>query len=82
MAQFPKYRTIIASDVNERDGVGVEIYRDNELVIDIFRDDKQLTRTVTIYKNEIGLELLEECIDIFKKKIQWDFIDYNIPDLP
>ncbi|NBB32083.1 hypothetical protein [Cellulophaga sp. BC115SP] len=75
--EFPKDRTIVASDVNLRDGIGVEIYRNDELVVEIFRDDTQLTRTVTIFKQEIGLELLEECIEIFKKEIPWDFIDYD-----
>jgi hypothetical protein len=74
---FPKDRTIIASDVILRDGIGVEIYRNDELVIEIFRDDKELTRTVSIYKQEIGLDLLEESIEIFKKEIPWDFIDYS-----
>ena len=46
--EFPKDRTIIASDVSDRDGIGVEIYRDNELVV-----------------------------EIFKKEIPWDFINYN-----
>ena len=75
--EFSKDRTIIASDVNERDGIGVEIYRDNKFVVEIFRDDTKRTRTVTVFKEDIGLELLEECIAIFKKEIPWDFIDYN-----
>lgn len=75
--EFPKDRTIIASDVHLRDGIGVEIYRNDELVVEIFRDDTQLTRTVTIFKQEIGLDLLEECIGIFKQEIPWDFIDYD-----
>jgi hypothetical protein len=32
-----KDRTIIASDVNKRDGIKVEIYRNDELLIEIFR---------------------------------------------
>ncbi|MNR21139.1 hypothetical protein D3C85_1380220 [compost metagenome] len=75
--EFPKSRTIVASDVNLRDGIGVEIYRNDELVVEIFRDDTKLTRMVTIYKQEIGLDFLEECIEIFKKEIPWDFIDYH-----
>ena len=70
-------RVIIASDVNERDGIGVEIYHDDKLVIEIFRDDTKRTRTVTLYKQEISLELLEESIQTFKKEIPWDFIDYD-----
>lgn len=74
---LPRDRVIIASDVNERDGIGVEIYHDDKLVIEIFRDDTKRTRTVTLYKQEISLELLEESIQTFKKEIPWDFIDYD-----
>jgi len=31
-------RVIIASDVNERDGIGIEIYRNDELIAEIFRN--------------------------------------------
>jgi hypothetical protein len=75
--ELPKDRVIIASDVNTRDGIGVEIYRNDELVVEIFRDDTDKTRTVTIHKKEISLELIEESIQIFKKEIPWDFIDYS-----
>ena len=74
---LPKDRVIIASDVSDRDGIGVEIYRDDKLVIEIFRDDTKRTRTVTLYKQDISLELLEESIQTFKKEIPWDFIDYD-----
>lgn len=74
---LPKDRVIIASDVSERDGIGVEIYRDDKLVIDIFRDDTKRTRTVTLYQQDISLDLLEESIQTFKKEIPWDFIDYD-----
>ena len=73
----PKDRVIIASDVNERDGIGVEIYREDELIIEIFRDDTKRTRTVTLFQQEISLDFLEESILTFKKEIPWDFIDYN-----
>ena len=72
-----KDRVIIASDVNERDGIGVEIYREDELIIEIFRDDTKRTRTVTIFQQDISLDFLEESILTFKKEIPWDFIDYN-----
>lgn len=74
---LPKDRTIIASDVCKRDGIGVEIYRDDKLVIEIFRDDTKRTRTVTVFQQDISLELIEESIQIFKKEISWDFIDYE-----
>jgi hypothetical protein len=78
--ELPKDRVIIASDVNQRDGIGVEIYRNDELVIEIFRDDTDKTRTITIFKENISLELMEESIQIFKKEIPWDFIDYSDMD--
>jgi len=84
-AQYPnrtqmkenKDRVIIASDVNERDGIGVEIYRNDELIAEIFRDDTEKTRTIRIFKENISLELMEECIQTFKKEISWDYIEYG-----
>lgn len=76
--ELPKDRVIVASDVNgDRDGIGIEIYRDDKLVVEIFRDDTKRTRTVTLFQHDISLELLEESIQTFKKEIQWDFIDYD-----
>ena len=71
----PKDRVVIVSDVNSRDGIGAEIYRDDELVVEIFRDDTEKTRTITVFKNSVSLELMEECIQIFKKEIPWEFQD-------
>jgi hypothetical protein len=68
---------VIASDINSRDGIGVEIYRNDELVAEIFRDDTKRTRTVTVYNEDINLELMEEAIKIFKTEIPWDFIEYD-----
>ena len=73
--QLKKYRFEIISDVSGRDGIGIEIYRDNELIVEIFRDDTQKVRTITNYKKDIPLELMEECIKIFRAEIPWDFID-------
>lgn len=72
-----KDKVIIASDVNPRDGIGVEIYRNDELVIEIFRDDTERTRTITIFKENISLEQMEEAIKTFKKEIPWEFIKYE-----
>ena len=69
-------RVEIASDVNQRDGIGIEVYRNNEMVLEIFRDDTDKTRTVTFYKKDIPLELIQESIETFKKEIPWDFIKY------
>lgn len=67
----------IASDVNERDGIGIEIYKGDKLLIEIFRDDTELTKTITLYDNTISLEIMEYAIELFKKEIPNDFIDYS-----
>ena len=74
-----KDRVVIASDVNERDGIGVEIYRNDELIVEIFRDDKDKTRTIRVFKENISLELMEECIETFIREIPWEFIKYDEP---
>ena len=71
---FSEDKVVIASDVSTRDGIGIEIYRDNQLLIEIFRDDTEKTREVTVYSKSISLELMEESIRIFKEEIPWDFI--------
>ncbi|WKB82949.1 hypothetical protein QYR09_07885 [Cellulophaga lytica] len=75
-----KDRVIIASNVNERDGIGVEIYRNNELILEIFRDDTEKTRKIRVFKENISLELMEESIQTFKKEIPWEFIKYDEND--
>lgn len=72
--KFKKDRVIIASDV-ERDGIGVEIYKNDKMVVEIFRNDSEKKRTIKIFKENISLELMEESIGIFKKEIPWDYID-------
>ena len=72
-----KDKVIVASDVNPRDGIGVEIYRNDELVIEIFRDDTERTRTITVFQENISLERMENAIEAFKKEIPWEFIEYE-----
>ncbi len=46
-------------------------------MIEIFRDDTKLIRTVTIHQQDISLDFIEESIENFKKEIPWDFINYD-----
>ena len=71
------YRIVKASDVSTRDGVGVEISRDGKLVCEIFRDDTERTRTVWLAEQAVSLDELEGFIQIFKDRIDWEFIDYE-----
>jgi len=48
-------KVVVASDVNTRDGIGVEIYIGDELVLEIFRDDTKKSRDVTLYKIDVPL---------------------------
>lgn len=65
--ELPKDRVIIASDVNGD--------RDGKLIVEIFRDDTKRTRTVTLFQQDISLDLIEESIQTFKREIPWNFID-------
>lgn len=71
--RMKKVRVEIASDVSKRDGIGVEIYKDNILKVEIFRDDTDKSRTISVFDNnkfiDIPLELMEEAIKSFKKEI-------------
>ena len=46
-------------------------------MVEIFRDDSEKTRKITVFDKEISLKLMEEAIEIFKKEIPWDFIEYD-----
>ena len=67
---------IVFSDVDSRDGIGIEIYRNEKVIVEIFRDDTSRTRSVEIFSDDITLEEMEDAISIFKREIQWDFIEY------
>lgn len=65
---------IIASDVGgSRDGIGIEVYSGSEILMEVFRDDTQKTREVTLYKKDLDLELVEQAIALFKQEIPWEF---------
>jgi len=71
------YRVVIASNSNGRDGIGIEV-QDSieeivEILIDIFRDDKNDSYTITLFEENLPLELIEESIEYFKKEIPSEF---------
>ncbi len=70
------FEIIITSDVNERDGIWVEINYQGQFIMEIFRDDTKKTRTISNINKQIPLELMEKCIEIFKENIDLDFIEY------
>ena len=75
MAEIPNIQWVIASDVRNRDGIGVELYIDETLALEVFRDDTKRTREVTLHQQKVSLELLEEAIAVFKRDIPRDFLE-------
>lgn len=77
MNKYPKIENyVIASDVGtDRDGIGIEVYSGNEMLLEVFRDDTKKTREVTLFKTELELELVEQAISLFKAEIPWEFQD-------
>ncbi|QYX66390.1 hypothetical protein K2227_08745 [Shewanella putrefaciens] len=71
-SKIEKY--IVVSDVGlGRDGIGIEVYSGNDMLMEVFRDDTKKNREVTLYKKELDLELVEQAIALFKKEIPWEF---------
>lgn len=74
-------KAVVASDVSQgRDGIGVELYLGDELIAVVFRDDTRRRREVSLYKEDVPLEIVEEAIAIFKREIPWDYIEYQSTD--
>ena len=71
------YDITVASDVCDRDGIGVEFWKDGSMVAEIFRDDTKRTREIWISKQKVSLEEMEGFIQLFKDEIPWDFIEYE-----
>lgn len=66
----------IQSDVSgDRDGIGIEVMEGDDLILEIFRDDTKKTRGLTLFKEDVCLELVEQSIRLFKKEIPHDFIE-------
>ncbi len=74
---FKDYEIEIASDVSERDGIGLNIYKNQELIIEIFRDDTDKTFTISCYEIGLPLEFVENAIELFKSEIPQEFINYD-----
>jgi len=68
-------RYVIFSDVSIRDGIGIEVYVGDEMVLEIFRDDAKKARTISLYKEDFPLNRLEYYIALFNREIPTDFIN-------
>jgi hypothetical protein len=53
---------IVASDVNPRDGLGLELWKDGEQLGEIFRSDEHRSMTISLWKQYLPLEVIERFI--------------------
>ncbi len=68
--ELSKDEIIIASSPH---GIGVELWQNNELVIEVTRNYSTKERTITLYKKDLPLDIIEKCIEAFKSQIPWDY---------
>lgn len=73
MNETKKLSWTVASDIGSRDGIGIELEIDGEMILEIFRDDTKKSREVTLYKSDVSLSVVEESIAKFKQEVPWDF---------
>jgi hypothetical protein len=72
---FQDAKVQVVSDVSNRDGIGIEVFLGQDCVLEIFRDDMKRTREITLYREELPLELIEKSIALFRAEIPWNFIE-------
>lgn len=65
-----EYKFFTASHVTkEHDGLAIECWRGNDLVFDIFRNDQTLRFDVTLFEQDVPLELLEYAIPTARESL-------------
>ena len=60
------YRIEVASEVLERDGIGIILYKNEKEIVEIFRDDTDKTRSVSIFAESVTLDEMTSAIESFK----------------
>ena len=71
-----KISYLVASDVNPRDGIGLETYIDGDLVMEIFRDDSNRRTYMTLLSGSVDLDVIEASVETFKRRIDLNYIEY------
>lgn len=57
---IPGFRLLLASSVGERDGMAMELVRDDGTrVAEVFEDDDTGKRTVTVFEGDAPLDAIE-----------------------
>lgn len=63
------YRLVFASDVNPRDGLGLECWRGEQPLFEVFRDDVGRRFVVNLFASDVPLELLEAIIPTARREL-------------
>jgi hypothetical protein len=71
-----KISYLVASDVNPRDGIGLETYIDDDLVMEIFRDDSERRTYMKLFSGSVDLDVIEASVEKFKERIDLNYIAY------
>ncbi|NTS78771.1 hypothetical protein HR060_18175 [Catenovulum sp. SM1970] len=70
MKLLKQYDALIASDItNARDGMGVEVYLEDKLLLEIFKDVSLNQSSMTLFDKHVPLELIEASIEYFKQAL-------------
>lgn len=65
-----EYEFLTASRVTKgHDGLGIECWRGNDMVFEIFRNDETLRFEVTLFEQDVPLELLEYAIPTARESL-------------
>ncbi len=72
---FSEYEFLIAGDVLHRDGISLEVWLNDKLILEIFRDDTEKSKYITVFENPVPLELMEEALIRFKRNIPSGYIE-------
>ena len=67
------FQVIVASYVNQKEGIGIEAWSKKKLLIEIFRDDENADINITLFEEALPLKLIEESIEYFKREIPKEF---------
>ena len=62
---------IVSDSIN--DSFGVEFYIKGQLILDINRLDSKKTKSIRMYVPELEVDLIVECIEIFRREVPQEF---------
>jgi hypothetical protein len=58
----------MASDV-DRDGIGLELYKNGKMVGEIFRSDREKMLTISLFESDLPLNEIERLVFEAKKRL-------------